>query len=211
MISTNAVSASIMYTNNFGSNNGISICCRRDQRTFAGYNKTNSINRIPSVGEKSWTPWSPYHQGNNNGDKWGSARWNDLLLMVNENCFVFACRGGCPLDPPSVGDVTGHSPFVFFKNSFLAKKIVLAGLNSQFPKFLFPPRLIPMCPYMIQTKTLALKVCCGHLSLPSSGPSLPLFTQEPQTVPLVSKIEILGTKVLRGFYTNYLGILRWPV
>jgi len=32
----------------------------------------------------------------------------------------------------------------------------------------------------IQTKTLALKVCCGHLACQRSGPSLPLFTHRPK-------------------------------
>ena len=58
-----------------------------------------------------------------------------------------------------------------------------------------------------QTKTLALKVYCGHPA--NAQVLLSLFTHiDPQTVPLVIKIEILGTKVLHGFNTNYLGILR---
>ena len=54
--------------------------------------------------------------------------FNDLAN--NENSFARAfggaggtceCRGGCPPDPPSVGDVTGHSPFLcFLTESFLA-------------------------------------------------------------------------------------------
>ena len=52
------------------------------------------------------------------------------LIAYNENGFARAfggaggtreCRGGCPPDPPSVGDVTGHSPFLcFLQESFLA-------------------------------------------------------------------------------------------
>ena len=70
----------------------------------------------------------------------------------------------------------------------------------------------------IETKTLALKVYCGHLACQRSGPSLPLFTQEPQKVPLVSKIgricEGYSTNLVFRSYvdfiqtTNYLGILR---
>ena len=50
----------------------------------------------------------------------------------NENSFAGAfggdggtceCRGGCPPGPPSVGDVTGPSPFLcFLKKRFLANE-----------------------------------------------------------------------------------------
>ena len=86
------------------------------------------------------------------------------------------CRGGCPPGPPSVGDVTGSFPLSLFSQEKIfgeEREIFLAsrplrynykkphqtngGLSStcmhvrverdrQFPKFLFPPRLIPMCP-----------------------------------------------------------------
>ena len=80
----------------------------------------------------------------------------------------------------------------YFWRRTVEQETDLAGLNSQnlsqipgfggpqFPKFLFPPRWIPTLPLIwIETKTLALKVYCGHLACQRSGPSLPLYTHRP--------------------------------
>jgi hypothetical protein len=144
----------------------------------------------------------------------------EMKWKFNENCFTQAfggmvvrvnARGDAPPRTPHllVTSDQGHlslfsSRTVFWEeNSFGGLRTDLAGLNSLNLYSLHVEFL--RAPHIIQTKTLTLKVCCGHLACQRSGPSLPLFTQEPQTVPLVSK---LGTKILCGFYTNYLGILR---
>ena len=96
--------------------------------------------------------------------------------------------------------VVGGFEFPFFGDAhFLARKYCwrrtveswdygqetdLAG--AQFPKFLFPPRWIPTLPLIwIETKTLALKVYCGHLAA-NAQVLLSLFTHiDPQTIPKI--------------------------
>ena len=105
--------------------------------------------------------------------------------------------GDAPPDPPSVCDQIWRAlnsrndnlvgaQFGFPKNDNVA--------GAQFPKFLFPPRLIPTYNLIwIETKTLALKVYCGHLAA-NAQVLLSLFTHiDPQTIP---KIYIRGLRCI---------------
>jgi hypothetical protein len=64
---------------------------------------------------------------------------------------VMVVRVNARGDAPSDGDVRSGPPFFVFSEHFFGEENSFGGLWTDLaglPKFLFPPSLIPMCPYI---------------------------------------------------------------